>query len=256
MTITGTTTGPNITTSRAPRFGRVTFILPWMLVGLLTMSNVASLLSERAHNIGFGILATVANLAGQVVADTVLSSSPTKAKARAIDSVTRRLQNERTELHNMNTALRAENDAVRASKAVLTKEHDALRTIATKRASAVRALATRTTAALATRSAEAVTTLPARAAPYVGIAALVGFTTLEVKADCELAIALADLNAEHGNAPVDTGKVCGVVSMVPSPQQAWSSVKTKGSATLKTTYDVLENTANRFGLTIYSQPLK
>jgi hypothetical protein len=225
-------------------------VIPWALVFLLSLSNTSSLLSERFHNAAYGVLSNVLGIAGPAIADAMLSRSPTKARARAVDSATRQLQGERADLLNKNRALHAENEAVRASKAALAKEHHALRAVSAKRAAAVRAVATRTSSVLAARSAEAVSTLPLRAAPYIGIAALVGFTTMELKSDCELAKALADLNAEHGNEPVDSGQVCKVVESVPTPSQAWNSVKARSSATLNSTYDLLESTANQFGFTL------
>jgi uncharacterized membrane protein len=75
-----------------------------------------------------------------------------------------------------------------------------------------------------------------------------------LKADCELARALAELNAEHENDPVDTGTICKAVEKVPSPQQAWSTVKAQASTGLRTTYDALESAASRLGLTVYTQP--
>ena len=261
----------------APRPKFSTLIFPWALVALLAITNVATLLSERIHNAAFGVLTTAATLAGQVAADAILARSPTKAKAQAVDIATRQIQNELTGLQTKNRALTAESDAIKASRSVLEREHRALRiendtvktsraalanenetlrTVAAKRARTVRAVATKTTSLLATRSAGAIKTLPMRAAPYVGIAALIGFTTVELKADCELAQEIAKLNAEHGNDPIDIGQICKAVEMVPSPQQTWNSVKTESSVALRSTYDALEVTASRLGLTTSTQPPK
>jgi len=256
--------------------------VPWLLVCLLGVSNISSLLSERFHNAAFGVLSGVLGVAGPTIADAMLTRSPTKAKARAVDSATkqlqgeradlfhknrslhaenetarasvRQLQSERADLLNKNRALHAESESVRASKAALAKEHEALQAVSAKRAKAVRAIATRTSSVLAARSVEALSTLPVRAAPYVGVTALVAFTSMELSSDCELAKALANLNAEHGNEPVDPGPVCKAVASVPSPSQAWNSVKARSSATLASSYDLLESTANRFGFTLQARP--
>ena len=208
-------------------------------------------MNEGVHGAAFGLLASIAGVAGDAVVDTLTARSPTKAKTRAIGDATRELQNERAGLHTTNRTLQAENEAIKASRASLAREHDALRTITAKRAAAVKAVATRTSIILAARSADAVSSLPMRAAPYIGIAALVGFTTVELKADCDLARSLADLNADHGNEPIDTGQICRAVDKVPSPQQAWTTVRSQASATLKTTYSTLESAATLLGLTIY-----
>ena len=235
---------------------RLCIFTPWILAGSLLISNIATLLSDRIHNAAYNIVATIASTAGHIVADAVLSRSPTRAKANAVNIETRRLQTASLELEAKNRALQREKEIVTASKVALAKEHDALRVVTAKRASAVKAMASRTTSVLASRSAEAISTLPVRAAPYVGIAALIAFTTWELKADCNLARALAELNADHGNDPIDTGKVCGAVDSVPTPQQAWAGVKSHSSTALKATYEGLESTANRLGLTIYTHPLK
>lgn len=196
------------------------------MVLILAFFNFATLLVERVHDLAFGVVASVASVAGQAIASAVLERSPTKAKARAVDGATKRLQ--------------AEAESLRASKAALAKEHDALKAVTARRASAVKAVATRTTTVLATRSAEAVATLPARAAPYVGIAALIAFTGVELKADCEVARALAQLNTEHGNAPIDTGQVCAAIDKIPSAGQTWNSVKAGADSALRKTYETLE----------------
>jgi len=223
---------------------------------LLLISNAATVLSERIHTATYDLVAAIASTAGPVIADAVLAHSTTRAKAKAINLETRRLQTESVELIAKNRALKREHEVIAESRAALAKEHEALRAITVKRASAVKTLATRTTSVLAARSAEAVSTLPVRAAPYVGIAALVAFTTWELKTDCDLAKDLAALNAEHGNETIDTGKVCGAIESVPSPQQAWNGVKSHSSIALKATYDNVESVAKRLGLTLYTQPLK
>ena len=229
---------------------------PWLLTGLLLISNVAIVLNERIHGAAYDIVATIASIAGQVVADSVLSHSPTRAKAKVVNLETRRLQTEKVELIAKNRALQREHEIVLAGKAALAKEHEAMRAVAAKRATAVKAIVNRTTYVLTSRSAEAVSTLPVRAVPYVGIAALVTFTTWELKANCDLAKALAELNAEHGNESIDTGKVCSAVDRVPTPQQAWNEVKSQSSGALKATFDGVEAAAHRLGLTFHTEPLK
>lgn len=231
-------------------------IVSWILIFILTVSNLATLLSERVHAAAFGVLASVAAVAGQVATEAILARSPTKAKARAVEGATRQIQSERADLLTRNNALRAETEAVKASKAALVQERNALLTVAAKRAAAVRAVAARTSTILATRSAEAISTLPVRAAPYVGIGALVGFTTYELKADCDVAQALAALNDEHGNAPIDTGQVCAAIERVPSPRQTWDKVKARANSAMRTTYAAIESTANRVGLTFDTQTQK
>lgn len=241
-----------------PRVGsnRVTLIVSLVLVFLLTLSNVATLLSERVHDAAFGILASVLGVAGQVAAESILARSPTKAKARAVDVATRQIQFERADLLRKNNVLRAETEAVKVGKAALVQERNGLLSVAAKRAATVRAVAARTSTILATRAAEAVSTLPVRAAPYVGIGALVGFTTYELKMDCDVARALAELNAEHGNAPIDTGQVCTAIDRVPSPRQTWDKVIAEANSALSTTYTAIESTAKRIGLTLDTNPLK
>lgn len=217
----------------------------WMLAGVLLACNVATLISEAIHETAFSALASVVGFAGKAAADAVLTRSPVQAKARATEKATRLLQAQHAELQAKHSKVVAEHEAAKASRAALAKEHDALRAVTAKRASAVKAFATRTTVTLSSRAASAITTLPASAAPYVGIAALVGFTTMELKSDCELARALVELNGQHGNEPVDPDPVCRAIEMVPSPQQAWAAVKLQASSTLRSAYDALEHGANR-----------
>lgn len=231
-------------------------IAPWALVAVLFVTNLGTLVSERLHAAAFNALASIASIAGPAIADAVLSRSPMKAQAQAVTTATRQIRAERDELRTRNQLLHREHDELKASRAALAKEHDALRATAAKRASAVKAVATRTTSALASRSADAVASLPVRAAPYVGIAALVGFTTYELKADCEVARTLAELNVEHGNDPIDVGPVCMAVEQVPSPAQVWSSAKAQANSTLRTALETFESAASKLGLSVYSKPLK
>ena len=69
--------------------GRVAVVVPWVLTGLLIVANVATLTSERVHGAAFSALTSVAAVAGDAVADTMLVRSPTKAKARAVSDATR-----------------------------------------------------------------------------------------------------------------------------------------------------------------------
>lgn len=227
------------------RPSRVTAMSGWMLAGVLLACNVATLISEAIHETAFSALASVVGFAGKAAAEAVLSRSPVQAKVRAAEKATRLMQAQNAELQARHSKMLAEHEATKASRAALVKEHDALRAVTAKRASAVKAFATRTTVTLSSRAASAITTFPARAAPYVGIAALVGFTTVELKSDCELARALVELNAQHGNDSIDTDPVCRAIEMVPSPQQAWAAVKLQASSTLRSTYDALEHGANR-----------
>ncbi|MBT9160602.1 MAG: hypothetical protein DDT26_01889 [Dehalococcoidia bacterium] len=242
--------------SHPPRRRLLPLLAPWLLACLLLASNLATLVSEKAHAIAFNALAVVASLAGDVVAGAVLNRSPTKTRARAIGEATLQVTRERDELQTRYQAVSKENEAVKASRAALAKEHEVLRATATKRASAVKSLATRSTTILATRSAEAVSSLPLRAAPYIGIGALIAFTTIELRADCDLAKELAALNADHGNEPVDTGEVCRAVERVPSREQAWKLIKDGAGSAWRGTYDALEGSASRLGLSLNPGPKK
>ncbi len=250
MNESGDRTGP------APIARRPLAVTPWVLVALLTLSNFSLVISERLHAAAFGALASVAAVAGQSVSDALLARNPTQAKARASESAMRKLQSERAALLARNRALQIEKEAIQSSKVALENEQRALKAVVAKRAAAVRTVTMRTSTMLATRSAEAISTLPVRAVPYVGIAALVGFTSWELKADCDLARSLAELNTEHGNEPVDTGQVCGAVEKVPTPQEAWNNVKSRAGTSLRSTYGVLERTAMRFGFTKDMQSLQ
>jgi hypothetical protein len=253
VTTIGKTLQRDALPNRTSVIPRASAAVPWILVLIFALSNIAILLFERVHDAAFDVVAAVVSVAGPGIANAMLARSATNAKTRAVEGSTKQLQAERAGLLTKNMALHAEVEAVKASKAALSKEHDALRATAAKRASAVNAMATRTSAVLATRSAEAVASLPVRAAPYVGIAALVSFTAVELKSDCNVAKALAELNVLHGNAPVDTGQVCAAISKVPSPQHAWDNVKTQAGTALRTAYDALESLANRLGLTPFMQ---
>ncbi len=228
---------PNQQRSKVARFS-VLLVLPWLLSLLLFASNVATVVSEKVHAVAFDAVAAVVSLAGNAMASAVLERSPTKTRARAVADGTRQVALER--------------DEIRARHLAVSKEHDALRATAAKRASAVRSLATRSNTVLATRSAEAVTSLPLRATPYIGIGALVAFTTLELQADCALAKDLAALNTDHGNEPIDTGAVCRAVDKVPSREQAWRTVKESAGTAWRGTYEVVEVSAKRLGLSLNS----
>ena len=227
--------------------------MPWALVFLLALVNLTTLLSDRIHDAAFSGVASVAAMAGPAIAETVVAHSPKMAKRRAVDATAQKFEAERAALHTKNRAVQAETAGLKVAKAALAKEHDALRALTSKRAAAVRALATRTTTVLAARSADAIATLPVRAAPYVGLAALVGFTSLELQADCELAQALAALNAEHGNDPVDAGPICNAVGKVPSPQQVWSAARIRAGTALQGFYESLEDAGRKLGPTTNSK---
>jgi hypothetical protein len=246
---------PSQQRSTVARFS-VLLVLPWLLSLLLFASNVATVVSEKVHAVAFDAVAALVSLAGNAVASAVLERSPTKTRARAVADGTRQVALERDEIRARHLAVSKEHEAVKASRAALAQEHEALRATAAKRASAVRSLATRSNTVLATRSAEAVTSLPLRAAPYIGIGALVAFTTLELQADCTLAKDLAALNADHGNEPIDTGAVCRTVEKVPSREQAWKTVKESAGTAWRGTYEVVEVSARKLGLSLNSGQAK
>ena len=117
------------------------------------------------------------------------------------------------------------------------------------------AVSVRSATTLATRASDAIKTLPVRAAPYVGIAAAVSFTVLDLKADCDLALALAHLNQEHGNEPVDTGGICKAPDQVPSPQQAWVAIRDGSGNAWRATYAAIEGIATRAKLSLDAKKL-
>jgi hypothetical protein len=151
--------------------------------------------------------------------------------------------------------LQADVDAVKSSKAALGRDHDALKATTARRAAAVRDLSARTVTTLAGRAKDAIKTLPVRAAPYVGIAAAVSFTALDLKADCDLAKTIAQLSQEHGNAPVDTGEICKAADQVPSPQQAWSAIREGSGAAWLATSVAIEKLATSAGLALDTKKL-
>ena len=220
-------------------------VLPWLLVILLLVFNGTTVLNERVNNAAYGVIAAIVGILGESVSQDILSRSPAYIRTKAVGRATVELRARNTELSAKHIALETEHTRLQANRVALAKEYDALRTSSMKRAVAVNNLAVRATTKLAVRTAEAVTSLPIRAVPYLGIAALVTFTTLEVNADCELARSLADLNVQHGNDPIDVGKICSYVGKVPSVDDAWNQAKSQASGVVKGAYGIIERSASR-----------
>jgi len=212
--------------------------------------NIATVVSSRAHNLAFDSVAAVASVVGENWAQRLLAQSPVKVASGTFERAITQLQGERNELHARNRALQAENEAIKTARATLAKEHEVLKVMTAKRAAAVKALTTRTYVILGHRSTEALATLPVRAAPYLGIAALVGFTAVELRSDCELARSLAALSVEHGNEALDTGQICQAMDKLPTPDSVWQTVKGQASTSLHIAYSTLERVVAQLGFAL------
>lgn len=197
-------------------------IMPWVLVTLLALTALASFFNEGIDNLLFFNTHTV----------------------NAEQKYTR------NELYAKIQTLQTQNNIAQLNLTQLIKENEELRATSERRAAAISVIAIEVTDILEKNARNVLATLGARLVPYVGIPVQISLTTIELKEDCDLATSLAELNAEHGNAPIDTEVICKAADMVPSPRQAWDQVKAQGNSALKTAYGALESTASMFGLSL------
>jgi hypothetical protein len=245
--MTDATASPQVPAPTAKRRVPWAFLSRFVLVASLIASNVATVVSDRVHQVAFDLFERVALLAGDAVADRLLSHSPTRLRRAEGERVARPLRAERDAIRverdlalARRRALQLELDAAKATGAAAAVDRDAARAMAARRAAAVQKVARNATAKIATRSADTLATFPARAAPYVGVAALIGFTGYELKMDCELAQSLADLNIEHDNERIDVGPICRRVNQVSTFDQTLDTVKAKADVSQKAMYEALQ----------------
>lgn len=207
---------------------------------LLIISNGATLLDERVHLAAYSVLADVAGIAGNTVSQSVLKRSPTYVKAREVERATKALRLQHGELSAKHNSLTFEYGKLQASRNAIAKDLDIQKAASVGRAAAVKNLSMKTASKLAARASKAISSLPLRAVPYAGIAALVAYTAVEMKEDCDLVRSLDALNTEHNNAPIDTSPICSLSDKVPSVDDTWNQVKSQANGLLKNAYGMIE----------------
>lgn len=220
--------------------GRIYVVFPWILVVFLLILNGATVIDERVHLAAYGVIADMVGFAGNTVSQAVLRRSPTTVQARVVERATKELKLKNVELSARYSSLVIENGKLQTSKITLTKERDNLRALSARRAADVKNLSIRTASKLAARASKTITSMPMRAVPYAGIAALVTFTAIEMKEDCDLVRSLDVLNKDHENEPIDTNLICSYADKVPTMNDTWNQVKSKANGFLKNAYGVIE----------------
>jgi len=238
--------------------------LPWILAAALVVTNMLTLLSERAYGAGqtalVPVIDTVLNnwlppsphrkeLKIAMEANRELSrqnrvlAERQRVKESALSALQREnkaLKEQQINVENRFRKLESEHIQLQETRAAIEKDRDALKDDSAKRAKSVRTLANRITGKLAMQAGDIIAELPLRGAPYVGIFTLVAGTALDIQSDCELARTLNDLVIEHGEAPVDTNAVCQYADKIPKATEVWSTVQSRASSLVKPLYQAIE----------------
>jgi hypothetical protein len=219
-------------------------------VGILLITNIASLVSDRLHNLMYSGLRNALLLAGANLAEAALRRSPTvrteekvKAKtaslaeenknltkgnqklqveAEELKNNNRKMQADADVLESKNQKLHAEADELKGKNQVLSAKNSAHVQEAAKNASKAKKLASTVSTRLARGVTRNIAAIPAEAVPYLGVSVTIGTTALDVYDACETVKEMNELLRMLGMPEENTGKVCGVA--VPTKEQVFASL--------------------------------
>jgi hypothetical protein len=197
----------------------------------LVATNLATLMSERAHTAAYGGLKSALSMA---VAETALSrllaASPTVRRAQTIDAATKTLRVEKAALAASTAALERRHSALDQSHRELTSKHSELIRKSATRAEAVKVASKRLAARAASSAARSFSTVGAKAIPVMGVSILVASVAWDLKDACDTLKDLNDVSAAFEHEPVNQAQVCGF--KVPSAAE----VKRKATENWKRVY--------------------
>jgi hypothetical protein len=242
-------------------------VLPWIIAGALFVTNMSTLLSDKARSTGCDRVLEVMKALSMDSLDLMsrrksqppLANEMKKAddlveqnmmlteRRKALESTIAKLQLENTEIKIQKNdvtgrlqKLQLEHTDLQNRHVAVEKERIALKEMSVKRAKAVKTVADRISRKLSVHAGELIAELPLRAAPYIGVFTLVTGTTLDIRSDCELANTLNTLVLEHQEAPLDTHAVCQYMDKIPPAARVWSEVKSHASSLTVRAYQNVE----------------
>ncbi len=235
-----------------------TVVLPWILVLILTVTNVVTAISPslrfaevRAGTTileklaeSFSLLPFFDKTAGESTQSSKTITELRRQNAQLLERQTKMtsafsaLQRETNDVKAQKTAaevrfdkLRSEHMQLQQVKTALESEQAASKALALKRAKAVHDVSSYFMRKMAAHAGAMIAELPLRAAPYVGTVALVAAMSADIRMDCEMTRALNTLVLEHQGQPIDTNAVCQYIDKIPSGAQVWIAVQ-NGAHTL------------------------
>lgn len=209
-----------------------------VMFGLLAL-NVATLVSEAIHDIGFGLVkAAFSPVMSNDILARILKDSPTLRRKSDVAFATKAISEERATVLASKKALESEHNALKKVNEEVKGKYAALTHVSQVRSTAVqkvsKRLATRTVFN-ATRNSSSVF---AEAIPYLGVAVVLGVTALDLRDACETLKDMNELGKTFDHTPEDESKVCGL--KVPTKGEVIAKAKSSWKATYEAAADALK----------------
>lgn len=222
--IDNTTPGP----SRLNLFSGIRrYSLAAAVVGLLT-SNVATLLHDDAHSLGFRVLQSLLGMLPLIDAHKVVQHSPTVKRTKDVEIAT--------------TQLKADRDLLAAKHSKLETEHQDLKTRAKRQAEIAKSVSTRIASRSVRMSARNVASVPGESLPVIGTTLVIGVTTLDIIDLCQTLKDVNELNAAHGAPAANESEICGI--SVPSQELALATLRNGWKQAYQSAANAINTTGN------------
>jgi hypothetical protein len=214
------------------------------LFGMMAL-NIASLISETIHDIGFGLVKAVfSSVMSNDMLAKMLRESPTLRRKSDVALATKAISDERTAVLAAKRALESEHMALKKVNDEIKGKHAALTHLTEVRSTAVQKVSKRLVARTAINATRNSSSIFAEAIPYVGVAVVLGVTALDLHDACETLKDMNELGNVFDHAPEDESKVCGI--KVPSK----ADVIAKAKSSWKATYETAANALKKEGVQV------
>ncbi len=245
----GVTTGAAIDPlPRRREFRRIRQVLIIGLILVLSAINVATIVSDTAHEFALDALRGVIAAFSDATASRIIASSTTSKINRAVAERTAALSREVTEVERKHKAtldalnerhrllmskhanlerahldLGTKYSALEKTHVELKGKHAELSQVSARRAKAVKTFSKSLGERTVKNVSRNVTSVPGEAIPYLGTALLVGVTSWDIYDACQTIKELNVVNLEFANEAADDQRVCGM--KVPTQEEVVAQIQ-------------------------------
>ena len=199
----------------------------------LILTNLASVTSTLVHDAIYGVVSSIANIAGPEAAKRILGSSPTVRQGQTIEAKTKDLQRSREAQLAQLKKLDAEHRQLQAAHTELGRRHQ--QAIEARRAQTgrVKQMASSIKTRIARNVVRNTEALPAKVLPAVGISVTVGLTAWDLYDACQTMKDVNKVLLEDGQPAEDSSAICGMAT--PSSSQVLASLRSGWRASVNKT---------------------
>lgn len=224
------------------------------VIVVLLVSNIATVTSTAMHDVLYGAIARVAQLAGTAVAKRALAASPTARQASSIDAATRDLRARQVAQEERLKRLGAEHQQLQAKHAHLNQQHQLAMDKSNAQIAKTKQMASSIKTRLARGIARNTESLPAKAVPAIGVALTIGLTAWDIYDACKTIEDINSVLVWAGQPAEDVSAICGV--SMPSTSQVLQSVSSNWRASVARTQVELAGMRGKFQVPEVRLPTK